>query len=232
MPYQVIDSPVDDITRKRRAVYTALFPYFTTEALLIAMWLWEDKYSSGNGGSIRQYVSEITQGSRYQNHTKKIYNALTANFLKPAHNLESDPMNMMLAYRAGKLNLAEEQVDPVLMKIPENIVFNFIMDNLHILIDKEDSYLARKSSEYLSANIYNLDLNIHQVKEIKQWVENHDSFIGMRYQAEELSRLLHIYYIGICEYYGPQKADSFLNLAIEMAENIPEAKHFSPKRLL
>jgi hypothetical protein len=54
----------------------------------------------------------------------------------------------------------------------------------------------------------------------------------MKYSSEEFSGLLHIFYIGICEYFGPQKADLFLNAAIELAEKVPEAKVFPPKSFL
>lgn len=232
MTQSVIDSPINDHSKKRRAVYTALFPYFSSEILFKSMWLWEDNYSSGHGPTMRQFVAEITQGVRDVTHTKKIYNALMNNFQKPVETLESDPIEMMNAYRAGKINFDEEQSQNVVMNIPENIVFNFLLENIHLLISKDSPYLARKANEYLSSNIFNLGLTIYQTKEIKQWTENHDLFIGMKYSTEQLSKLLHVFYIGICEFFGPQKADFFLNTAIKMAENIPEAKQFPAKNFL
>jgi hypothetical protein len=36
----------------------------------------------------------------------------------------------------------------------------------------------------------------------------------------------------MCEYFGPEKADIFMNIAIELAEKLPEAKQFPPKTML
>lgn len=232
MTQPVVNTPINDISDKRRAVYTSLFPYFTNEALFNAMWLWEENYASGHGSSLRQFVAEITQGTDNKINSKKIYNTLMMNFLKPATGFKSDPIDMMLAYRAGKIQFNDESFDSVLMKIPENIIFNFVMDNLHGISFKENPYLASKTREYFSTNIFNLHLDIRQTKEILQWSEDPSIFIGRKYSTDEFSKLLHIFYVGMCEYFGPEKADVFLNIAIELAEKLPEAKQFPPKTIL
>jgi hypothetical protein len=232
MELSVIDSPVNAITRKRRAVYSALFPYFDTEMLLRAMWIWEENYSTGNGSSLRQFISEITQGQQAAMVSKKLYNNLMASFLKPLDSLKNDPLEMMIAYRNGKLKIDNKTCNPVFMKTPKNIVFNFIMENLQSIINKESRYRASKVNEYFSANFFNLGLEMDKTKEILQWLESPGLFIGMKYTNKELSKLLHIYYIGICEFYGPQKADSFLNTVIGLAEQLPEARQFPPKNFL
>ncbi|MEJ2143477.1 MAG: hypothetical protein P8Y24_14235 [Gammaproteobacteria bacterium] len=183
MTHSVVESPINDVTDKRRAVYTSLFPYFSSEALINAMWLWEENYASGHGSSLRQFVAEITQGTENKQNSKKIYNAIMMNFLKPVSSYKTDPIDMMLAYRAGKIKFDDESLNPVLMKIPENIIFNFVMENLHGVASKENPYLASKTLEYFSTNIFNLRLDIHKTKEILQWSEDQSIFIGRNYSA-------------------------------------------------
>lgn len=224
--------PNNEISNKRRAVYSSLFPYFSNEALLNAMWLWEENYASGHGSSLRQFVAEITQGTENKTNSKKIYNAIMMNFLKPASSYKTDPIDMMLAFRAGKIKFDDKSSNTVVMKIPKNIIFNFVMENLLRVALKESPYRAKKTLEYFSTNMFNLGLDIHQTKEILQWTEDQSIFIGQKYSKEKFSQMLHIFYIGLCEFFGPEKSDIFLNTTIELAEKLPEAKQFPPKSIL
>ena len=48
----------------------------------------------------------------------------------------------------------------------------------------------------------------------------------------ELAELTHLVYVGLCEAIGPVDADQVLSRAVRMAERLPEARTFSPRRLL
>lgn len=50
--------------------------------------------------------------------------------------------------------------------------------------------------------------------------------------ATELSELMQLIYIGLCESIGPVEADQVLARALRSTERLPEARLFSPRRLL
>ncbi|MEY4754193.1 MAG: hypothetical protein RJA44_1868 [Pseudomonadota bacterium] len=50
--------------------------------------------------------------------------------------------------------------------------------------------------------------------------------------AQELSALTHMVYVGLCETLGPVDADQVLGRAVRSTERLPQARQFPPKRLL
>ena len=48
----------------------------------------------------------------------------------------------------------------------------------------------------------------------------------------ELSELTHLIYVGLCEAIGPVDADQILTRAVRAVERMPQARVFSPRRLL
>jgi hypothetical protein len=50
--------------------------------------------------------------------------------------------------------------------------------------------------------------------------------------VEQMSLILHLVYVGACEYFGPARTDQCLAMTIADVEKTPEAKTFPPKRIL
>lgn len=224
---------LDEITRKRKAVYTALQPFFEKKDLLDVMWLWEEGYASTQQRSMRQFINEICQG---QPRTKanSAYHNLMCYLQDQYTQLDEDPYTMMLAYRSGKLTFGKPAPSRMHVLTEAMIVFNKVLESFIYLLEQDDGYYAFKVREYVAQLVsqHGTELDIHQINELYIWMKYRENKLEYEYTPEQMSLVLHLLYIGACEYFGPAKADQCLALTIANVEKIPEAKKFAPKLIL
>lgn len=228
---EISHDPIHEMAHMRRAIYTALYPYFTTRALLDALWLWEEHYATGHSQTIRLFVDEITQGILSSSRINRMYHGMLANFVKHPDDLEEDPLDMMLAYRAGKLDLSDE-VDVFRSKDAANTVFYKVLDNFMRRLVESDRYYALKVRQYALQVIFDVKLDIAQLKEIRQWLDYYDTRLELTYSLEQMRAILHILYMGAGEYFGPVVTDNTIREAVETVSMLPEAKKFNPQQLI
>jgi len=224
---------LDEINRKRRAVYTALQPFFTNQKLMDVMWLWEEDYASSQRRSMRQFINEICQGQDRSTANSAYHNLMT-HLQDTQTKLDEDPYLLMLAYRSGKLTFAK----PTSSKLPALtdplIVFNNVLDTFVYMLEQEDSYYAFKVREYVAQQVglHGEELDLQQINELYVWMKYRENRLEYPYTPEQMSLVLHLVYIGSCEYFGPARSDQLLAVTIANVEKTPEAKKFPPKMIL
>lgn len=228
---EVKHDPMHEMSHMRRAIYTALYPYFSTRALLDALWLWEEHYATGHSHTIRVFVDEITQGILSRSRINRMYHGMLANFIKQADDLEEDPLDMMLAYRAGKLDLSDE-IDVFRSKDAANTIFYKVLDNFMRRLVESDRYYALKVRQYALQVIFDVKLDIAQLKELRQWLDYYDTRLELKYSLEQMHAIMHILYMGAGEYFGPTVTDTTIRAAVDTVSKLPEAKKFDPLQLL
>ena len=233
MMQESIAPGLDEITRKRRAVYTALRPFFEKQQLLDVMWLWEEGYASTQERSMRQFINEICQGQQRSKANSAYHNLMT--HLQDIHTtLEEDPYTMMLAYRSGKLTFEKPLSTKLHVLTEAMVVFNKVLENFLFILDQDDNYYAFKVREYVAqqVSLHGAELNIQQVNELYIWMKYRENRLEYEYTPEQMSLVLHLLYIGACEFFGPARADQCLAQTIATVEKTPEAKKFAPKLML
>lgn len=224
---------LDEITHKRRAVFTALKPFFGNKEVMDVMWLWEEKYSSSQQRSMRQFINEICQGQE-RSQANSAYHSLMTHLQDANTKLEEDPYLLMLAYRSGKLTFAK----PATMKLPvlndDMIVFNNVLDSFVYMLEQEDNYYAYKVREYVAQQVglQGEELELQQINELYVWMKYRENRLEYSYSKEQMSMVLHLVYIGSCEYFGPARTDQLLAVTIASVEKTPEARKFPPKLIL
>jgi hypothetical protein len=225
---------LDEITRKRRAVYTALQPFFEQRDLMDVMWLWEEGYASTQERSMRQFINEICQGQKRSKANSAYHNLMT--HLQDMHtSLEEDPYTLMLAYRNGKLTFDNKPVSSKMHVLTEAmVVFNKVLENFVSILERDDNYYAYKAREYVAQQVglHGTELDIHQVNELYIWMKYRENRLEYEYTPRQMSLVLHLLYIGACEFFGPARADQCLAMTIANVEKMPEAKKFPPKLML
>lgn len=224
---------LDEITHKRQAVYTSLKPFFSEKGLMDVMWLWEEGYASGQDQSMRKFINEIFQGQN-RSMANSAYHSLMSHLEDPKIKLEEDPYSLMLAYRSGKLSFATTGPSKLAKLTEPMVVFNNLLDTYLHLLDQIDNYYAFKVREYVSmqVGVHNDVFDIQQINELSIWMKYRENQLEYPYNIEQMSLVLHLIYIGSCEFFGPAKSDHCLADAVSAVEKTPEGRKFPPKQLL
>ncbi|MBD3669459.1 MAG: hypothetical protein HUJ29_01705 [Gammaproteobacteria bacterium] len=233
MIQQKSGSALNDVTMKRRAVYTALQPFFDMKQVLEALWHWEDNYASDHKTSIRKFINEICVGDM-KDKANAMYHNLMLNLQDRNIELDEDPYSLMLAYRGGKLQFAEPKSEKLLVLTPPMVVFNRLLQGFMEQLASIEHYYEFKVREYVGENVgeYSHELDLQQVNEIRVWMKYREGELEYNYNPKQMSRVLHLLYIAACEFFGPTVADKCLSQAVNAVERIPEARQFAPKQIL
>jgi len=101
---------------------------------------------------------------------------------------------------------------------------------LDAMLDTNPAYAARIRS-FMANNLLKAKLRSGAV-ELRNWMVNESELPNIKMHPDDMRRVVNMIYIGACEYFGPEDADSMLHEAILEAEELPAAKEFPPKELL
>jgi len=223
------------ISKRRRAVFTGLVPYLHGEDLYTALWLWQDKYSDGPAMALHQFINEFACLIEQQVRRSDIHRSLVAAMSKDEVELAPDPYADMLAYRERRLPesklsaaVAPEDAAP----LPATVVLEAVLHALFRQLDEEYPVLTDKLRRYLSHHLAGVDLALGPFSELSQWLSGLRPHLNHAYSEGQMRALVHIAYVGGCEYLGPVQIDTLLARAVEEAEHLPQARHFAPGRLL
>lgn len=233
MPLQEARSTLDEFVRLRRAVYTALLPFFDNAKLMYGMWLWEEQYATEHDKSLRRFVSELCQGE-LRKRSNTLFFSLMDLLQDPAAKLEEDPYPLMLAYRNGKMAVKQAPVAHAPRIEPAMMVFNTVVNTFMQRLSNDERYYALKVREYVGSVMTDFcrDLRVEQVNELRKWLLYREGELSLFYHREQMAAVVNLLYVGACEFFGPTKVDDYLASAIAEAERLEEARQFPPNSLL
>lgn len=218
---------LEDLIHLRRAVYTALLPFFDTDELLEVMWHWEEEYATAQLEQIEKYVSEVCVNERKIMVNSVLHN-IHIHLSDQGVQLEDDPYRLMVAYKAGKLPIEQDEV--VIPSEPtENMrLFGRLLENMNRLLESDDRYATYQVREYVNQALaeYQGGLTIEQVNELRRWMKNKGGDLQYDYTAKQMSAVLHLFYIGACEYFGPEKGGRYHATMIKSAEGLRNLEQY------
>ncbi|HKK05823.1 MAG TPA: hypothetical protein VKA50_08255 [Gammaproteobacteria bacterium] len=229
------DARAEAIPARRRAVFTGLVPYLHGDDLYTALWLWQDKYSDGPAMALHQFINEFACLIEQQVRRSDIHRSLVAAMSKEAVELAPDPYGDMVAYRERRLpeaKLAAAMIPENAAPLPATAILEAVLRSLFLQLDEEYPLVTNKLRRYLSQHLAALGLELAPFSELSQWLSGLREHLNHTYSEVQMRGLLHVAYVGGCEYLGPVQIDTLLARAIDKAEHLPEAKDFAPRQLL
>lgn len=225
----------DSTISRRRAVFTGLIPYLHGEDLYTALWLWQDKYSTGPAMALHRFINEFACMVTHSVRRSDLHRSLVAAMSKDTVELAPDPYADMVAYRERRLPSAKlttivagEDSSPT----PATVILQSVLQSVFRQLDEESASATEKLRRYLSQHLVSIGLELGAFSELSQWLSGLRTRLNHTYAEAHMRALVHVVYVGGCEYLGPMHIDSLLAHAVEEAEHLPQAKHFAPRRLL
>lgn len=222
----------ESLVQRRRAIYTGLLPYLDGEDIYTALWLWQDHFSRQPALALHGYLREIGPLLGKTIRRSEVHRSLVAALGRKASELAPDPHADMLAYREGRFKPQQRVNGKQASVMPATRVFETILAEFFQYIDDSQPLIADKIRHYMSQHITGLDLSLPAFTELGQWLNGLRVHLHQAYAVEEMRKLLHIAYVGGCEYLGPVASDEVLAAAVARAERLPEALLFPPRQLL
>lgn len=229
------DTRADPTATRRRAVFSGLVPYLHGDDLYTALWLWQEKYSTGPAMALHRFIDEFACLIERRIRRSDVHRSLVAAMSKDAVELAPDPYADMLAYRERRLpaaKLAPVMTGEDIAPMPATVILEFVLRSLFSQLDEEFPLITDKLRRYLSQHLAAIDLALGPFTELSQWLSGLRAHLNHAYTEANMRAVLHVVYVGGCEYVGPVQIDTLLAHAVDEAEHLPQAQHFEPRRLL
>lgn len=224
-----------ELTRKRRAVYTALAPHLAPRQLFTALWLWEEEFSHGPTMALQGFLDRL--GKRLGTNSPRrryLHRSLVDALGRPETELAADPMPQMLEFSAGRLPSEQDRTaapylryDPVPLRVFSRLMSSFIQ-----ALGRHDRSASEKLAGYVAQQLPRLALAPAELAELGQWLNRVRPALSRPLPEATLRAIVHAAYVGACEYFGPVLTDRCLAEALAAAAALAEARHCDPRRLL
>lgn len=195
-------------TRRKRAIYTGLHPYFSDEQIMEALVIWETKYANAPGFSVRYYVADLIERIKPAADTKQILINLVATLSKPERDLLPDPSDSLESYK--RFNRIQVNAD---FSIP-------ILEAFQLFIVKwlkqADTKVAEAVVKDVAREIYNLEIASDLSAKITDWLSKKIDRIRLPYvDAADLRKVVNLFYVSFCRHSGPVQTDEVLSQAVQ-----------------
>jgi len=232
-----------ELSRRRRAIYRGLSRFIQGDRLMELLCLWEERYINHPPFELLTFLDDVCTTPQCRQHRKDIHLALVQSMLLPLDKLGPDPWPEMRQYLKNRSVPATAiQQDGAAAVKPgktasessatANRVFWSVLQNmLKALAAIDPDRESRVRSELASAMLGDSPSRT-SARLITGWLVSDHSEPGKSLNPAILPWALHQSYVIACEHYGPKTVDQALNDGVRAAEQLPEAKEYSPKKLL
>ena len=206
---------------KRIAVEQGLMPFLDGERLLLALQIWEEKYSNEPIFGLTRFVNELCDSTALQVQRGKVLQALIQTLLSsssPAHAPQLDA--------APPVKVAQSS------RVPQHDATWTCM----LLVDTLMRGLSQEKSGGVRLHMLN-NLGVLRQPEavqtaLRAWLNQQQNTISVSIAESVLTRIVNLAYVALCEYEGPIKADHMLHDAVLTVEKIATDSSFPVRRLL
>ena len=193
-----------EISRRRRALYTGMQPFFTTEQLRDALDLWDRKYAQNQVFSAKFFVAELARVMPQKFDAEQ----LTANISDALDKPESEGY----ARQAPQHARARKMSGTTSRATPEVEAFKLLVVRILRNCPREIGLPLR---DYVLAKATSLAVPLQLKWQIIKWLGGESSTVRIPPAREDDLRLfINLFYIGLCELVGPVEADAMLSDAV------------------
>jgi hypothetical protein len=232
----------DDIRQRRRqAAWFCFEPHLSEEELLEAIELLEQRFQLDGVGALISYVTLVC--TQFNIH-KDIGKSLCVKFFEVmAHKNIELPNDPLLLIEEKRLNLMrqqelqaanakakEEAVPPVEEVAAHSMVFMCMLKQIIKEVFADELALIKLLKLCCEQD---KKINKELKVAIESWGQNPQNLRWvLPFSEQRLAEFTHLLYVCVCEAAGPVQADQVFHKAIAVCEQRPEARKFSPSRLL
>jgi hypothetical protein len=203
-----------------------------------ALWMWQWDYAEGSAYEVTDYLHAVCQTAELKTHFGEIRRNLIRHMSQGIKDLGPDPWPLMRDY-ANAMKMEEQsaetettvsQKEPI--EIPDDVkVLTFVLNHmLDAMLQQNPVYCARVRS-WTAGNLVSV-VPVSNTGLYSEWLLNETNPPEQSIGRESMRRLVNLLYVAGCEYFGPTVVDKMLHKAFAAAEDLPEARQFSPKELL
>ncbi|MFA5940125.1 MAG: hypothetical protein WC809_12280 [Sinimarinibacterium sp.] len=226
-----------DLIRRRKALHLGLIGTLDEAQAQIGLRLWDASFAEQKPAAIIEFVAQLS--------------AQLALPPKQRHEMRMGIYQALLKYDAGREPIPEvngarpphamavmapsmpETAPAWVSGTPQFVVFStllqHLLDALRIMeaVARHDLIQSLRGSTGRSG----LDFGLHHA--LTQWIKEGASLSAFATATEDaLALAVHTLYVAFCEAVGPVAADQLLARAVRVADALPEAARFPPRRLL
>jgi hypothetical protein len=244
------------LSLRRRAAFAVLSPLLEDDALLDALRL---QHQSMRGDSVSDIIGYIDQVAT-RNHIdaasrKKLYEAYFKALKQPEAELPMDPWPLMqigtvapapvpppapapiAAAPTAVTAAAMPPAEPVITTPPASPDRMVCAELLRSALAEVQRFHGKALNDLRSSALEQLDqgrgLSQPVRKQVRDaWGHPMQFHWVIEGTPAELSQVVHQFYVALCEALGPVDADQVLTRSVRAAEQIPQARQFSPRKLI
>lgn len=249
------------LSLRRRAAYAVLSPLLDEDALLDALRMQHQSMRGDSVSDIIGYIDQVATRHHIDSASrKKLYEAYFKALKQPESELPMDPWPLMqigtapvpapapaappavsptalqpvaTALQAMAPAAAAPPSAPAVVVSPDRAV---CAELLRSALADVQRFHAGMLSDLRSSALEQLDqgrLSQPVRKQVRDaWGQPLQVGWVIEATPAELSQLVHQFYVALCEALGPIEADQVLTRAVRVAEQIPAARQFSPRKLI
>lgn len=233
-------SRADDLARRRQAIFYGLSQTLGADQAQIGVRIWDGGYAKQRPSAIIDYVTEVASTLELPpNQRHEMRMALYQALLKYDAGRETPPALEQAtptpaAAPAATTEKAAAVPKVVAMPPPaEFVVFSCIAQEIFDAVRDAGGVAQHEFRLSLQNQNGHSGLSALERKQLIDWSKNGSPAADMAKTAEKtLARMVHVLYFAACEALGPVRGDRLLSLAVAAAEELPEARRYSPRKLL
>lgn len=233
-------SRADDLARRRQAIFYGLSQTLGADQAQIGVRIWDGSYAKQKPSAIIEYVTEVASTLELPpNQRHEMRMALYQALLKYDAGRESPPAIETAAPAPPPAATVPAEKAPAAAKVvglppaAEFIVFSRIAQEIFDGVRDAGGVAQHEFRLSLQNQNGHSGLSAMERKQLIDWSKNGSPAADMAKTAEKtLARMVHVLYFAACEALGPVRGDRLLSLAVSAAEELPEARRYSPRKLL
>ena len=195
------------LIKKKRAIYTGLYPYLEADNLVRAMILWEQKYANNPSFAVQHFINDICLDNDLKSLRRDMLLNLVKTLVLPDEELMPDPSVRIASYKKQH-NIATS----IEYTAKELVVFQKLIIALmeQISVDKRVSI-----KDYVLDNLAKSKIDSTIKRQLQLWLSKQVG--AMKVPApdiDDLRKVINFFYVGFCEYTGPVETDRALGKAV------------------
>lgn len=236
-------SRADDLARRRQAIFYGLSQTLGADQAQIGLRVWDTSYAKQKPSAIIDYVTELASTLELPpNLRHEMRMALYQALLKYDAGRETPPSldhtTPPPPVVAPAPTPATEKAPPVpkVVALPppaEFVVFTRIAQEIFDAVRDAGGVAQHEFRLSLQNQNGHSGLSVLERKQLIDWSKAGNPPADMAKTAEKtMARMVHVLYFAACEALGPVRGDRLLSLAVAAAEELPEARRYSPRKLL
>lgn len=231
------------LVRRRRAIYSGLFPFIQGDELMKALCLWQHQFSSLPSFAIGNFVTELVDNTPLLPKRASIHLSITSSLMVEEENLAPDPLEEMYAYLVR--TQGSDKADQILAKAKQEAVkfeqfdnrgdsckvYEMVINQFLTGVSQKNSEAVKEVENSILSKFIELKVGDDVIKSVKSWF-NDNTILQISLEVEKLQDSLNAAYVTSCNWLGPADTDKIMSAAIEHVENDEISQNFSPRVLL